>query len=49
VGTEKEEDDGIPFEEKMEKLTNELSEQFKQSKELESRIAESLKKIGFKI
>jgi len=33
----------------MEKLTNKLSEQFKQSKELEARIGENLKKIGFKL
>lgn len=49
VGIEEEEDDGIPFEEKMKKLTNELSEQFEQSKELEGRIQDNLKKIGFKL
>ena len=49
VGIEDEEDDGIPFEEKMEKLTSELAEQFRQSKELEERIRENLKNIGFEL
>jgi type I restriction enzyme M protein len=49
VGIEDEIDDGISFEEKMEKLTTELSEQFRQSKELEIRIRENLKSIGFEI
>jgi type I restriction enzyme M protein len=43
-----EEDDGV-FEEKMAKLTKELSGQFKQSKELEDRIKKNLKSIGFEI
>lgn len=43
-----EEDDGV-FEEKMAKLTKELSMQFKQSKELEERIKKNLKSIGFEI
>lgn len=43
-----EEDDGV-FEEKMAKLTKELSVQFKQSKELEERIKKNLKSMGFEI
>jgi len=42
------EDDEV-FEEKMTRLTKELTEQFKQSKELEQKIIENLKKVGFKI
>jgi type I restriction enzyme M protein len=49
VGTEAEEDDGIPFEEKMKKLTIELAKQFKESKNLEIQIGENLKCIGFKL
>jgi type I restriction enzyme M protein len=49
VGTDYvEEDEGV-FEEKMAKLTKELGEQFEQSKVLEKRIKENLKKIGFNI
>ncbi len=47
VGTEAEEDDGISFEEKMNKLTGELAEQFKESKGLELQIKENLKSVGF--
>lgn len=36
------EDDGEPFEEKMERLTGELREQFKKSKELEEKIKANL-------
>jgi type I restriction enzyme M protein len=42
-----EEDDGVPFEEKMKKLTNELEEYFKQSRELEEKIRENLRRINF--
>ena len=49
VGIEDEIDDGIPFEEKMEKLTSELAEQFKASKDLETKIKEDLKKVGYGI
>lgn len=49
VGLADEEDDGIPFEEKMEKLTGELSELFAKSHELESKIRENLKEIGYEI
>ena len=49
VGTEAEEDDGISFEEKMQKLTLELSEQFEESAALEIQIKENLKSIGFEL
>ena len=47
VGFKPEEDDGIPFEEKMRTLTSELNELFKESNELETKIRQSLKEIGF--
>lgn len=47
VGFKPEEDDGIPFEEKMATLTKELGELFEESNELESKIRQSLKEIGF--
>lgn len=49
VGIEIQEDDGIPFEEKMEKLTSELSVMFARSHELEAEIKERLGAIGFEI
>ncbi|MDN5309169.1 MAG: type restriction enzyme protein [Methanolobus sp.] len=49
VGAETQEDDGEPFEEKMERLTSQLSEQFEQSRELEEKIRANLKKIGYGI
>ena len=49
VGIEEEEDDGIPFEEKMEDLTSELSELFKEGSRLEDEIKERLKVIGYEI
>lgn len=47
VGFKPEEDDGIPFEEKMKTLTSELDELFKESNDLEVKIRQSLKEIGF--
>lgn len=47
VGFKPEQDDGVPFEEKMESLTKELDGLFKESKELELKIRENLKEIGF--
>lgn len=47
VGTEEEEDDGIPFEEKMNVLTAQLAEQFARGNELQGRIRENLKGIGY--
>lgn len=49
VGLEEEEDDGIPFEEKMENLTEEISELFNKSHSLEEKIRERLKVIGYDI
>jgi len=47
VGSEAEEDDGIPFEEKMATLTSKLNEQFIQSNELQQLIRNNLKKLGY--
>ncbi len=49
VGTEAEEDDGISFEEKMNKLTAELAEQFEESDKLEQQIKSNLQGIGFEL
>ena len=49
VGIEDQEDDGEPFEEKMERLTSELSEMFARSRELEEEIRVRLGEIGFEI
>jgi len=49
VGIEEVEDDGIPFEEKMENLTKEISQQFKESRELEEKIRNTLGGIGYEI
>lgn len=49
VGIEEQEDDGEPFEEKMARLTSELSDMFKKSHELEDEIREKLKAIGYEI
>ncbi len=47
VGAEEVEDDGIPFEEKMEKLTAELYEQFEKADQLETTIKRNLEVLGF--
>jgi type I restriction enzyme M protein len=47
VGTEEIEDDGVPFEEKMNVLTAQLAEQFTRGNELQERIRENLKGIGY--
>ena len=49
VGIEEQEDDGEPFEEKMERLTSELSEMFMRSRELEEEIRTRLGTIGFDV
>lgn len=49
VGLEEVEDDGEPFEEKMERLTGELAEQFKESDNLEAQIREVLGGIGYEV
>ena len=49
VGVEEREDDGEPFQEKMERLTAELSGLFARSHELEEEIRERLEAIGYDI
>lgn len=49
VGIEEQEDDGEPFEEKMIRLTSELSEMFAKSHELEDEIRKKLGAIGYEI
>ena len=49
VGIEEQEDDGEPFEEKMTRLTGELSELFAQSHTLEDEIRQKLEAIGYGI
>jgi type I restriction enzyme M protein len=47
VGIAEQEDDSEPFEEKMARLTSELSDMFKRSHELEDEIRKRLGAIGF--
>ena len=47
VGIEEEEDDGVPFDEKMKRLTSELVEQFENSEKLKEEIKKNLKGIGY--
>ena len=49
VGIEEQKDDGEPFEEKMQRLTSELSDLFKKSRELEDVIRDKLGAIGYEI
>jgi type I restriction enzyme M protein len=49
VGIEEREDDSEPFDEKMTRLTRELSVMFKRSHELEGEIRERLGAIGFEV
>ena len=49
VGIEEQEEDGEPFQEKMERLTRELSQLFEQSHQLEQEIREKLGGIGFEV
>lgn len=49
VGIEEQEDDGEPFDEKMDRLTSELSEMFKKSHELEDEIRKKLGAIGYEL
>ncbi|MDD4759582.1 MAG: class I SAM-dependent DNA methyltransferase [Bacteroidaceae bacterium] len=49
VGIAEQEDDGEPFDEKMQRLTSELSELFAKSHELENEIKKQLKGIGYEI
>lgn len=49
VGIEEQDDDGEPFEDKMNRLTSELSELFAKSHKLEAEIREKLGAIGYEI
>ncbi len=49
VGIEEQKDDGEPFEEKMDRLTKELSQLFQKSHELEAQIKERLGAIGYEV
>ena len=49
VGIEEIEDDGIPFDEKMESMTAELAELFAKSRKLEDEIRKNLGRIGYEI
>lgn len=49
VGIAEQEDDGEPFEEKMRRLTSELSDMFAKSHELEDEIRKKLGAIGYEI
>ena len=49
VGIPDEEDDGIPFEEKMAALTRELGEQMREGAALDEEIEKQLAKVGFRI
>ncbi len=49
VGIEDVEDDGIPFDEKMEEMTSELAKLFAKSHELEEDIRKNLRGIGYEL
>ena len=49
VGIEEQDDDGEPFEEKMTRLTSELSDMFNRSGELQEEIKKKLGAIGYEI
>ena len=49
VGIVEQQDDGEPFEEKMDRLTKELSGLFQKSHELEAQIKERLGAIGYEV
>lgn len=49
VGIEDKEEDGEPFEDKMKRLTAELSDMFRESHKLEMKIVKRLGEIGFEI
>lgn len=49
VGIEEVEDDGEPFEEKMTRLTSELSDMFEKSHQLEDEIRKKLGAIGYEV
>jgi len=47
VGAEEQEDDGVPFEEKMAELTAKLYEQFMEDRQLEAEIKKNLEVLGY--
>ena len=49
VGMPEEEDDGIPFEDKMKDLTSQLAEQMKEGQRLDVEIKKNLEGIGFRV
>ena len=49
VGIEEQEDDDEPFDDKMKRLTFELSDMFKRSRELENEICKKLGAIGYEV
>lgn len=49
VGFEETEEDAEVFEEKMKRLTSELSEQFRKSEEIEKKIKENLAGLGYEL
>ena len=49
VGTEEEEDDEVPFEDKIKELTSELAKQMKEGRRLDGEIKKNLEGLGFKI
>ncbi|MEM3112770.1 MAG: N-6 DNA methylase, partial [Candidatus Anstonellales archaeon] len=49
VGAEEEEEDEQEFEEKMKRLTSELSKQMEEGKKLDAEIRKNLKQIGYDI
>ena len=49
MGIEEQEDDGEPFEDKMRRLTGELSVLFEQSRQLEAQIKKQLGAIGYEM
>ena len=49
VGIEEQEDDGEPFEDKMKRLSSELSKMFEQSNTLQDEIKKNLESIGFEV
>ena len=49
VGIEEQEEDDEPFDDKMKRLTGELSDMFKKSHELEEEIRKKLGAIGYEV
>ena len=49
VGIPEKENEGEPFQQKMERLTGELTQQFEKSNQLEDEIRENLRRIGYEV